>query len=116
MAQCCSHHACHGVDAHLMQDLRHWLALLRAPGLDGSRLAALLDSVGTPRDAFTAAARQLDTLSLTPTTRRWLAKPDWARVDADLAWLETSGGTLLIHGQAGYPPLLAELPDAPAVL
>lgn len=99
-----------------MQDLRHWLALLRAPGLDGSRLAALLDTVGTPQDAFTAAARQLASLSLTPNTRRWLAKPDWARVDADLAWLESSGSRLLIHGQPGYPSLLAELPDAPAVL
>ncbi len=99
-----------------MQDLRHWLALLRAPGLDGSRLTALLEVLGTPDAAFTAATRQLDTLSLTPNARRWLAKPDWARVDDDLAWLERTGASLLIHGQPGYPPLLADLPDAPAVL
>ncbi|WP_062535810.1 DNA-processing protein DprA, partial [Mizugakiibacter sediminis] len=48
--------------------------------------------------------------------RAWLAAPDAARLDADLAWLAAPGHRLLRCTDADFPPQLAETPQAPAAL
>ncbi len=98
-----------------MEDARHWLALARAPG-GRATLGALLDEHGTPAALFTAKPSRLRAAGLDDAAMAWFAAPDWAKVDADLAWLERSGTTLIVRGGADYPPLLALAPDPPLVL
>lgn len=90
-----------------MEDARHWLALARATG-SRATLGTLLDELGSPAALFAAAPATLQAAGL--------GDPDWAQVDADLAWLESSGTTLVVRGAPDYPPLLARAPDPPLVL
>lgn len=99
-----------------MKDLRHWLALVRTPGLGWDGLEALLAEFGSPEALFSLNPRQLSPFELKPRTRDALLAPDWARADADLKWLETSGATLLPANAAAYPDLLRRIPDPPIAL
>lgn len=98
-----------------MEDARHWLALARSPG-GRATLGALLDELGSPAALFAAKPARLRAAGLDAEALRWFAAPDWAAIDADLAWLEGSGTTLLVRGAANYPPLLALAPDPPLML
>src|SRR5690348_13012686 len=96
---------------------RRRLALVaRTPGMN----AAILQAVATSSpdlallEQFEPAA--LAAHGLTTAAIAWLAKPDHARLDADLRWLESSGAALVACCSAGYPNLLRHAPDAPAVL
>jgi len=88
----------------------------RTPGLDAARLAAVaragdgLELLERPDTGLLAA------LGLTTAALTWLNTPDHASVEADLRWLESSGCTLLASTDPGYPELLRQSPDAPAVL
>ncbi len=53
---------------------------------------------------------------LPETTRKWLAAPDEARLDADQAWLARDGNHLIPYGSTAYPKLLATLADPPLAL
>ena len=98
-----------------MEDARHWLALARTPG-SRATLGTLLDEHGTPAALFTTKPSALRAAGLDDEALAALAAPDWAKVDADLAWLERSGTTLVVRGAPDYPPLLALAPDPPLVL
>ena len=96
--------------------LADWLALWRAPGI-GPRAFSLLNAhFDDARAARRASAQALQYLGLS--TRQVNAiqatSPDDAR--ADLDWLAEAQHALLTLGHPDYPPLLAELPDAPPFL
>jgi DNA processing protein len=55
-------------------------------------------------------------VELPPSARAFLALPDEAAIDADVAWLETSGAHLVPCTSPHYPPLLAQTSRAPAAL
>ncbi len=93
-----------------MDELRRQLALLRAPGVGPRRRVELLRRYG---DSDTLFRRAPSDNELKPALRDYFAAPDWAAVEGDLAWLEAPGRHLLQPGGDDYPPLLAELPDAP---
>jgi DNA processing protein len=88
----------------------------RAPGLDAGRFTALaaespdLELLERPDPAALAQ------LGLTASAIQWLLRPDEARIAADLRWLRNSRCELLACTATGYPPLLRQAPDAPAVL
>ena len=97
--------------------IRHRLArIARAQNVTAAQLCALAatdpalecierrDAVGLARHGLTTFARE------------WLLEPDLALIAADEAWLDAAGATLLPATSPDYPPLLALLPDAPAVL
>lgn len=95
------------------QTLRYWLALLHAPGMGPVAFGELLKS-HDPAQLFAPGAHPpLASEAL----REALRRPDWAAVDADLAWLNGGAGRAIItrHDPA-YPPLLQELADAPPLL
>jgi len=98
-----------------MEDARHWLALARSPG-SRAVLGTLLDQLGSPAALFAAKPSTLSAAGLDAGSAAWFATPDWAKVDADLAWLESSGTTLLARGAPDYPPLLARAPEPPLLL
>jgi DNA processing protein len=94
-------------------ELLAWLTLLRAPGLGGAGLRALLQRAGTAR-TIGRDARRLP--GLEPAALEWIAHPDTARLDADLGWLAQPSHRLLRCDEADFPPQLETIPQPPAAL
>ncbi|QWT19319.1 DNA-processing protein DprA [Bacillus sp. NP157] len=96
------------------RDLRHWLLLIRTPGLGARRLREGLVLRG-------GAAGLLEWLQRHPQAigeegAAWLAHPDEATLDGDLAWLDGANHRLLRCTDEDFPPQLEPMQDAPAAL
>lgn len=98
------------------KDLRHWLALVRTPGLGWANLEALLAEFGSPEALFSLKPRQLAPFELKPQTREALLAPDWAPVDTDLEWMQSRDALLLPANSPDYPDLLLRIPNPPIAL
>ncbi|MCU0976692.1 MAG: DNA-processing protein DprA [Steroidobacteraceae bacterium] len=98
------------------QEMRGWLALARAPGVDARRARALLERFGSVAAIAGAPAAELAACGLPPAAVAALASPDEAALARDRAWLDADGRGLVVCGSEDFPPLLATLPDAPAAL
>jgi DNA processing protein len=98
-----------------METNRARAVLARTPALPARQLLSLLEAAGgDPERAL--GARVTQQLELTTAAQEFLAFPDEAAVDADLAWLSSSGARILLACDAEYPPLLRQMPGAPAAL
>ena len=97
-------------------ELLAWLTLLRAPGLGGAGLRALLQRAGTARAICRDPRSLRASAGLDQTALEWMADPDTARLDADLAWLAQHGHRLLCCDEADFPPQLETIPQPPAAL
>ena len=97
-------------------DLRFWLALHRAPGIGSRRFAGLLSRFGSPAALFEAGPSDWRAAGVSQRTVAYLRAPDWRAVARDLAWLEGQGRYCLTSVHPGFPPLLGEIPDPPALL
>jgi DNA processing protein len=75
-----------------------WLTLLRAPGLHAARLRPLLERFGC-----------VDSIDWLPDLRR----QHGPAIDAELRWLEHDSHHFVPLDSSSYPPLLAEVSDAP---
>ena len=100
-------------------ELKHWLALLHAPGIGPVTVARLLDHYRTA-EAILTAARQ-GRLPRSGIIRQdsldYLSSPDWNAVDRDLQWLRAAPGRhILTLDSHDYPALLREIADPPPVL
>ncbi|HWU74917.1 MAG TPA: DNA-processing protein DprA [Rhodanobacter sp.] len=98
-----------------MDEWRAWLLALRTPGLGPGGLRARLDAAGGDISGVLAQLRR-DAVSLGEPARAWLARPDQARLDADMAWLAEPGHCLLRCTESDFPPQLENIPQPPAVL
>ncbi|MBK7251795.1 MAG: DNA-protecting protein DprA [Gammaproteobacteria bacterium] len=100
-----------------MDDLRTAAVLGRAPRLAAATLRALAGQGGRPEELLRMRRAELHALGVHEETAQALLAPDDAAIAADVAWLEktTDVHPLLAHEDA-YPPLLAEIRDAPPVL
>jgi DNA processing protein len=90
---------------------RHWLALLRAPGIGAVGFRQLLQRYGEPRALFDNPALCDDSR-----LRGYLCEPDWEAVERDLEWLAQESCHLLLLTDEAYPPLLRDIADAPPLL
>jgi len=97
-------------------ELLAWLTLLRAPGLGGAGLRALMQRAGTARAICRDPRSLRASAGLDQTALEWMADPDTARLDADLAWLAQPGHRLLRCDEADFPPQLETIPQPPAAL
>ena len=97
-------------------ETRFWLALHRTPGIGARGCRKLLSDYGSPSNIFHATSEQLRAAGIRAQSIDALANPDWEAVDRDLAWLAEPGNRLLSCLDPGYPPLLKEIPDPPALL
>ena len=93
-----------------------WLTVLRAPLLGAAGLRRALATVGSIEALLACAQRQLLALGLAPESAAALADPPRALLDEDLRWCEDENIQLLPFVAPDFPPQLADLPDAPALL
>lgn len=104
-----------------MDELTAWLRLVRAPGLHAGILRELLRDRADAAEAAGASVAALRAAGAGDSAIAWLQRAstpsrDGAAADpvaADLRWLEQDGHHFLPYGSADYPPLLAQLEDAP---
>ncbi|TAN05900.1 MAG: DNA-protecting protein DprA [Rhodanobacteraceae bacterium] len=97
-------------------ELRAWLTLLRAPGLGGVGVRALLQQAGSARAACRDARRWRQSAGLDQAVLAGIERPDQARLDADFAWLAMPGHRLVCCSEADFPPQLEAIPQPPAAL
>jgi DNA processing protein len=96
------------------EELRAWLTLVRAPGLGGAGIRTLVRQAGSARAACAGIRKHREAIG--PAALEWIAHPDPARLDADLAWLAQPGHHLLRCDDADFPPQLETIPQPPAAL
>jgi DNA processing protein len=96
--------------------LSSWLTLLRAPGLHAAGLRPLVERFGSADSILAARPDELRANGAGPTLVSWLqtrrGQHDSA-IDAELRWLEHDSHHFVPLDSANYPPLLAEVSDAP---
>ncbi len=97
-----------------MKTDRALLILCRAR-LPDALLRSLLEAHASPSESLDAA-RHGAGLGLSAVVAQALRQPDPRRLDADLAWLEAPGCSLLGWHDADYPPLLRRSPSPPPLL
>ncbi len=71
---------------------------------------------GSAAAVFAAGHAELRQLDLPTAALDALRKPDWLRVEQDLAWLERPGNHLLQLDDPRYPPLLRQIAYPPPLL
>ncbi|VAW93876.1 Rossmann fold nucleotide-binding protein Smf possibly involved in DNA uptake, partial [hydrothermal vent metagenome] len=96
--------------------LRHWLALLHAPGVGAIRFLRILEHEPDLPRFFENRGTSCNALSIPPKLRRYLAKPNWQAADAALAWAEDRHCYIIGLLDPRYPALLKEIPDPPPIL
>jgi DNA processing protein len=98
-----------------MDTSRARAVLARTPALEAGQLRELLHAAGgEPERAL--GARVTQRLALPRAAQEFLAAPDDAAIDADLAWLEANGARIVLSTDTDYPPLLLQSGGAPAAL
>ena len=101
---------------HSDSSSRAWLNQLRAPGVGGVRLRALLDVFGSVEAILAAKPAQWREAGMPAAAIDALRAPDNARLDTDLEWLAQPRHHLVTWDTADYPDLLRGSPQAPAAL
>lgn len=90
------------------EKIRLWLALSLVPGVGPVQFRDLREQAGDIASLFHS-----------PPAGKFqnaLREPDWAAVDACLAWAEQEDCRLLLIDDSGYPALLRQIHDAPPLL
>ncbi len=97
-------------------ETRAWLIWLRAPGVGPATLRAVLARSGSAARALDQGPEGWRAWGLPAATRAWLARPNIARIDADLRWLSQPRHHLVRFDGEDYPPQLRRAPDPPVAL
>src|SRR5690606_20559338 len=96
-----------------MDELSAWLTLVRAPGVHAGQLSALLQHFPRVESLVTASATSLRAAGANAALIDWLGEQRGEHLAGDLRWLEHEQHHFVPWGSPLYPPLLAELADAP---
>lgn len=95
---------------------RAWFILARAPGLGPVTLRRLLAAEADVCRLVSLHESALRDRGLEAAAAAFIAHPPASQIEGDLAWLAASGATLLPLTADNYPPQLAEVGNAPALL
>lgn len=95
-----------------MDELSAWLTLARAP-IDAAQLQTLLEQHSSVASIVSASPATLRASGASTSLVDWLAAHRRIDLAADLRWLEHDGHHFIAWGSPLYPPLLAEITDAP---
>lgn len=96
--------------------IRHWLALVRAPGIGPATGLRLLEHFGDPEALVAAGSPGWTQAGLPNSLHDSLSRPDRKGVEQDLRWLEGENRHLVTWSDQRYPPLLREIAQAPIAL
>jgi len=103
-----------------MQDnseLKFWIGLAAVPGIGKAKIMALKRHFGSLKDAWKASAPQLAGAGLDPKLAANITGyRDSINLDSQLKLLEKYRVTAVPYDSPGYPSLLAETHDCPALL
>jgi DNA processing protein len=102
-----------------MDDLARaqWIALSLVPAIGGKLFARLILTFGSPGAVLTAQAAELQTVpGVGPRIAAAIGAVDQDQVYQQMLVWQAAGITILRLSDAGYPPLLAALDDAPPTL
>jgi DNA processing protein len=99
-----------------MDSLRALALLARTPSLKAEHLQALVAATGSLEAAANLGADVVPGVRLPTSARAFLASPNEAAIDADLAWIEANHAALIPCTSPDYPELLARTSRAPALL
>jgi DNA processing protein len=97
-------------------DLRAWLALVRAPGIGPGWGRRLLERFETPGGILDANAAELESCGLPRSLHPGLLKPDAQGIEQDLAWLAAGRRALITLADDRYPDLLRQIAQPPLAL
>jgi DNA processing protein len=96
-----------------MEGIQVRAMLARAPGLTAEQVRTLVAATDGEPD-FNHFA--LHGVGISPAARAFFSSPDTEALRRDLEWIHASGVQLLLCTDATYPPMLAQIPEAPPVL
>ncbi|HDS1733626.1 DNA-processing protein DprA [Pseudomonas sp. BP8] len=98
-------------------ELEARLRLHRLPEVGLRRFRTLIEAFGSASSALSAPATAWRSLGMPAASCEARRSPEIRDgASAAMAWLERPGQHLLMWDQPGYPPLLAEIDDAPPLL
>lgn len=98
------------------ETLRTAAVLARTPKLTAAALRAFAAEGRQPHELLRMRRAELHAFGVDEAAAQGILAPDEAAVAADVAWLERSDVRVLFAHEPDYPPLLAEIRDAPPVL
>ncbi len=99
-----------------MNNIDHWLALLRVPGLQPDQYHHLLNVFGSPDKVLGASHDNLLKLGLKTESARAIQDPPFDAIRADLEWLQHQHHHIISFHDSRYPELLKTIPAPPPVL
>ena len=100
-----------------MEDLKPWLTLAHAAGLHAGQIRDFLKQGNAPTALLDASPATCRAVGVGDAAIAALVRPDWARIEADIAWLGARPQRRLVTwASPDYPHLLADIPDPPLVL
>ena len=106
-------------DSEAVSELAAWLRLQYLPGVGPVAARLLLARFGLPSQLFAASREALCELVPARLARAICAPPGQlanSQLALTLQWLAQPGNAVLTLADAGYPPLLLEIPDPPLLL
>ena len=98
------------------QELRHWLALIRAPGLGAVAAAQLLERFGDPQALYAAGSHEWAAAGIPAALHQGLLRPDRQGIEQDLRWLDGDARHLITWNDPRYPAQLRQIVQAPVAL
>lgn len=98
------------------EDLRAWLALLRAPGIGPVWGRQLLEAFHSPLQALNAGPSAWQKIGLPRVLHESVHKPDADAIERDVAWLAGANRHFINIQDERYPETLKEVVQAPLAL
>src|SRR5689334_19061822 len=96
-----------------MDELEAWLILSRAPAMHAGALTSLVETFGSVEAVVSAQASALSSAGVSAGNIAAITNPDREQLAFDITWLEQAGHAFIPFDDARYPPLVAQLHDAP---
>jgi DNA processing protein len=96
--------------------LASWLQLTLTPGLGAATIRGLLAQFGLPENVLAARRTELARFASADALQALDSGAVARSVENALAWLEQAGNAVVTLADAGYPRLLLETADPPALL
>lgn len=98
-------------------DLKYWLALIRIPSVGPQGFLRLKNAFGeNVSDLFAIKNRKYIQKFVSTEALNYIANPDWASIEQDVAWSTLENHYLIALDDPHYPSYLREISDPPLLL